>query len=301
MSGDNHRSWWRLRAFLMLSPLAALLCACGGSGETPADSQAAESTLRAQSILGVERDEGVDGNLRFAFGPRQLSETKILPSARACEGAAGSVIRPMVINECTGSLFTAPIDIIENALLDAGAQSPNFRRVMLNNPERFWVHQDRPNDCWAAALEMTRGFVGLPHLSQEQILGSVSKECPALETQGGGANLYQIVYVISKLLNTTDGNAVGAHFCSDAQCIYGSLAAGYPLIMLSSNHAQLVVGIDYLVDPQQSDGKYWVVIKSFLVLDPAAPSPSVQRLSHYRMCKADAFITYYRPGRVGVR
>jgi hypothetical protein len=269
-------------ALLRLVSIAAALIFTVSSCGDPATSEDANKSITANGIISLypprNSNELVEFQLLSLFDPR------IKSAKNSCEGGAGSVLPPLSFVNCTASLITKPLDILESVGTAFGAPIERSH-VILTGIQQFWVQQTNINDCWAAVLETARRYHHFHYISQDQILDFAGGYCPRLASQPGGANTYQILYIIVKLMNTYRDRLNGGMFCKDSDCIIDSLKRGSPVIMLKSGHAVLIIGADYLEGPP-------IVPKNFKILDPASATPEIEDRSVLETCGADVLIPY---------
>ncbi|HUC60532.1 MAG TPA: papain-like cysteine protease family protein [Alphaproteobacteria bacterium] len=267
----------------------ALLClvACA-QGDTPAGTEAAQRTLIAAGILHVVP---TSNGFTISASVGNASQTRTVSAEQICEGATGSDLPPLAVMGCTSSVLNTPSEFLRQFEVDVLHAPSHRQHVELSGIERYWVHQSKINDCWAATLATARSFRRLYPMSQNRILSFAQAQCPDLESQRTGANAYQIVYVITRLILMRDGNAVHPHFCDDYGCIADSIRNQHPVIMLNSDHAELVVGMDYVINPNPPSGTSAVMPDLIYLLDPAGDG-TVKNVLPLEICGADAFIAY---------
>jgi len=270
----------------------AFICVVITSCSIPEDTEGATAQLIGQGLLHVQGGQRLGDLLTYSFGVQNLSQTQVVKSHSLCEGAIGSVIPPLAVKECVGSAITLlfrPLDELQVSA--SGTQYPE-NHVYLAGVNRFWVRQSRPNDCWAAALQIARDFLHLHHVSQDELIDSAQNLCPRLKDQPKGADVYQMTFSIVALLARYDIRFANPHFCGDAQCILASLMRDRPVIMLRSGHAVLIVGADFLADQNpMGPAPALVAVNNFKILDPAGTG-EVANESPFVMCNADAFLAY---------
>ena len=249
----------------------------------------AEATNRVIAA-GFMRPGSTPGEL--VFGPGLLSRPYVSETGRSCEGSIGSIIPPIAIMQCVTNTALRPLMILGDLQLALNGVRPESirRHVYLNGIERYWVHQSQPNDCWAATLETARRYLHLHPVSQDDLIESAQRICPALRSQQRGADLYQIVTAIRYRLKVYDERVRAPGVCLDDQCILDSLTRGRPVIMLGSGHAVLVVGLDYVPVPGATSGSKYIIDRIY-VLDPAG-NGEVEARSPPSLCNAEAFVFY---------
>jgi hypothetical protein len=216
--------------------------------------------------------------------PLHVFQPRIVYAQDRCQGSAGSIFPPLLLNGGFASTLMLPINMIadlENAIQGTSDES----HVSFPGVERYWVQQNRINDCWAAVLEMARQWNGFYHISQQQILAFAAEHCPEIAAQQEGADTYQIMYVIAGLQRTYGDALQLESFCNTEDCIVDALKRSNPVIMLRSGHATLIVGADY------ENFSPSVEIRSLEILDPAGDR-TIQVKSIFAISKADAFIVY---------
>ena len=263
------------RGRLVFILLALVVVCC-----TPAaDQEGAQSQLLGRTV----------GHAGIA--PASYSVFELVKSRTPCEGAAGSLLPPLSVTQCTRNVLAQIPFALEKILSLGTFEDPYKRRIILPGIERVWVHQTYGNDCWAAAIEMARTYLGYRPFPQTSLIENAPRFCPRLTEQAEGGTPYQIAYMISANLETFDRTLTEPHFCPDAECIIASLQRRHPVIMLNQGHAVLLVGIEYTTRPVQTGGPL-VIVQGLFVLDPMGPPYSIQELASTKLCSAGAFIAY---------
>jgi Papain-like cysteine protease AvrRpt2 len=269
----------------------ALALACIGLLGCDANTRSPDVGSAQAALVGRQLARpGVPGSgILFYFGLGPLEQTDAVHAEKVCEGAAGSVIPPLAVSLCGGELFSLPLKPFE-LLFDAlDVKDPNRKVAMLRGIENHWVRQSNQNQCWAATLETARSFTGLaPRMSQSEIIGFVRKDCPKLEQQTRGADLYQVLFVLAKLIKFHDGNRLMPKYCHDLRCIIESISKQRPVIMFKDNHAVIVAGVEFNIGREK--GQTVIIPKKFYVLDPATEVAKIETRSTWSMCTGDAFI-----------
>lgn len=279
-----------MRSFVLCIALLGLLT--GSSCTTPVDKEAATNQLIGEGILLPGPPDQYGMPSKFYFGPGILTRTSAIQSQKPCEGAIGSILPPLSLDQCVAGVLTLPLLGLQKVAtaLSYGANDPNEHHVYLTGIEQYWVHQTQNNDCWAATLETARDYLHLRHVSQTELIDSARQVCPMLNTQSHGAEAYQIAYSIASTLRGYDFSRTDPHICGDISCIITALTQGQPVIMLGGGHAVLLVGMDY--DVAGTGPNPAVVVEQMFVLDPAAEQPVVSKWSTFSFCKIDVFIAY---------
>jgi hypothetical protein len=173
----------------------------------------------------------------------------------------------------------SPFRALESALGPLGG-----RTIALPGLERFWVSQKKDNLCWAAAIEIVRGYLHLRHVTHLTMPATVAKECPKLLNQTKGAELFQIAFVISKFNRLYDNSRLAPHACSTEQCVIESIQRGRPAIALKSAHAVVIQAVEI------ADGAPDAIWR-YKILDPAGDG-KIETREPLEMCTADAFIAF---------
>jgi hypothetical protein len=262
-----------------------MMASCASPND-PADVQSANNTLIQNGI--IHEQPKVPGQVATyaTVGFGQLTEAQIISENHSCDGAAGSVVHPLIGNQCVLNALLLPITALINVSSAlSGEQNDDVQHTDLTGIQTYFVHQDKQNDCWAAAFVMAREYQNLYPVSQQELLSHAYNVCPVLSSQNHGATLYQIYYVMKDLRKYDAG--ISPHFCNDSKCIVFSLLSGQPVIVLMSGHALLMVGADW---EKLSDTD--ALILRARVLDPASKTATIKTLSSFQLCSADAFISY---------
>ncbi|MBV8926319.1 MAG: hypothetical protein JOZ74_13210, partial [Bradyrhizobium sp.] len=192
-------------------------------------------------------------------------------------------------------IITQPLLELDNtvsAVLLGRQTDPNEHHLYLAGIERYWVQQSETNDCWAASLQTTRDYMGLYHVPQDEMIRQASGFCPSLQSQREGADAYQIAYAIDGTLRRYDMPRTNPHFCSEPKCMIQSLANRHPIIVLSSGHAVVLVGMDYALRPVTNSPEPLVIIKRLFILDPAKEHAEAETWSVFSLCKVDGLLAY---------
>jgi hypothetical protein len=207
-----------------------------------------------------------------------LGETHfVLTSDKPCDGAAGSVLPPIAITSCSSGAVLGPLWVLEDVTTGFAG-----RTLALRGLERFHVHQEQDNLCWAAALETARQFLNLRHIAHQQMSNIVAQDCPKLSRQNIGAEMFQIAYTIAKINRDYDGNKLHPHSCSTEKCIVDAIAQGRPVIALIRAHAVLIQAIE--IGSGTTD-----MIRRYYILDPAKDG-RIETREALEMCTAAGFI-----------
>lgn len=225
-----------------------------------------------------------NGNLYF--GPGLLSLQDVVRGTKPCEGASGSILPPLAVNQCVGDILASILPSFQG--ID---NNPDQNHLYLTGIERYFVHQSQENDCWAATIQMARDYLHYTPVSQEELINASQRACPNLSAQSNGADAYQIAFSVASTLKQYDQSRTIPHFCPNIQCIVSSLQKGHPIIVLGEGHAVLMIGMDFVVLPPGKHGPIFVV-QHIYVLDPANEYAQVEKWSPFTFCKADAFISY---------
>ena len=295
---DKRHRWSKARdpvRNFALCAFSVALVFISGSCTNPDDKQGAIGQVIGEGfILPGQRSGNQPGTPKsdVFVGPGLLTRTEVVSGKNACDGAIGSVIPPLSITQCAGSVLTLPLLGVEKLLtaLSGGAGVYGEYHIYLTGIEQYWVQQNEQNDCWAAALETTRRYLNLYPVSQSELIGSARRVCPMLSTKGRAADAYEIAFSIASTLQIYDRPRTNPTICPDIECIVGSLRNRHPVIMLGAGHAVVIVGMDYAV--RGTGPKPLIVVERVFVLDPASKSAEVQTWSPFGFCKADVFIAY---------
>ena len=272
-----------IRASMLLASLVLPL-SCAPQDASPG-SQAATKAIIRDGLVNVPDESILTRKTLFSFGLPYLTATQLKQDNSTCDGAAGSVAPPLT-SECMAYAAVAPALEPMRLLQTVLGGKDHTQEVDLPGIQHVWIGQSRPNDCWAATLQMARDYLGLPHVEQNQILASGAQFCPAITQQGQGADLFQIIYVSRRLFRTTDSARTLGQVCSNSTCIVSSLTKGHPVIMLKDGHATLIIGADYDTASAQ------VHIARIRILDPDDQVATIKTIPFYQLCSADAFLAY---------
>jgi hypothetical protein len=184
---------------------------------------------------------------------------------------------PLAIMQCSSGIVMGPVWALESAM-----NASSGRTLVLQGLERFHVHQEKDNLCWAAALETARKFLNLRHIPHTQMTGVVARDCPKLPEQKTGAELFQIAYTISKINHDYDGNKLNPHWCSTEKCIVDAIAHRRPVMALMKSHAVLVQAVEIASGTDS-------MIRKWYILDPAKDG-RIESREALEMCTAAGFI-----------
>jgi hypothetical protein len=265
-----------LKAFVLLS----LLSNCGALGGRADGHDEATVSLIPKGLIRIDPDNllSTDPNKPLmTYGVSALGETNFVLTDVPCDGAAGSLLPPLAIMQCSTGIVMGPVWALENA-----TTGPSGRTLALPGLERFHVRQEQDNLCWAAALETARKFLNLRHIPHTQMTGVVAHDCPKLPEQKKGAELFQIAYTISKINRDYDGDKLNPHWCSTEKCIVEAIAHRRPVIALMASHAVLIQAVE-IADGTDS------MIKKWYILDPAKDG-RIESREALEMCTAAGFI-----------
>jgi hypothetical protein len=271
----------------------------GCANQTPTDSAGAVSKYWINAPIQIQpipsSDPRISDEVRFDFF--NVRKTRIVPASQQCQGAAGSAIPPIAIDQCGGAIISSPLDFLTNVTEALSGQKASQSHVRLAGIERYWVPQSRNPDCWAAAFATAEMYTRARSTTRQQVLEYGNGICPDIQSQLGGASTYQIYYIYNSLHGQIYGQRGGSSFCDDLACIIIALLNRHPVIALSSGHAVIIAGADYLADPALTGGKFFPVAKKFYILDPAADPDAagyghLEARSVLEMCRAEAFLVY---------
>jgi hypothetical protein len=227
---------------------------------------------------------------QFGYTPDEPLTTRIIPGDQQCEGTVVTPIHPLVGDQCVLNAMLLPITSLINAanVLTGEQDNTGIYHTDLPGAQNYYVAQLYQNDCWAAAFEMTRKYLKLYPVSQDELVAHAHNVCPAVSTQKGGATLYQIFYTTRDELSQYDAPVTKPHFCDESKCIVFALLSGNPVIILMPHHALVMVGADW---EKLSDTN--VLILRVRVLDPNPTiGNKIETLSSIKLCDAEAFIAY---------
>jgi Papain-like cysteine protease AvrRpt2 len=133
--------------------------------------------------------------------------------------------------------------------LFAFAQLVQHSSVDIPNPSAFYAAQKRTNWCWAACNQMLLNAKGIPENQDHQ----VQKLFEEIINQGAGGNYESAKLALAGMYTDVNGNSVavvpyisylGTH-ANDPIVIINQLSYGIPLVMATSMHGRVCVGVDY--------------------------------------------------------
>ena len=261
--------------------LVTLLSGCGLAGGPASNHQEATGTLIPMGVVQVNPANvlSTDPRQPFLTGANlgSLGETHLVLTDKTCDGAAGSLLPPLAVTQCSTGAVLGPVWVLED--ITTGFTG---RTLALPGLEEFFVHQEQDNLCWAAALETARGYLKLSHISHLDMLSIVGNDCPKLANQSVGAEMFQIAYTVAKINHDYDGNKLNPHWCSTESCIVDSMVHRRPVIALISSHAVLIQAIEIASGTPDS-------IRRYYILDPAKDG-HVERREALEMCTAAGFV-----------
>jgi hypothetical protein len=261
--------------------LLSVLAGCGVAGGTAQNHAEATGTLIPLGVVQVNPANilSTDPRQPFLTGANlaSLGETHNVLSEKPCDGAAGSLLPPLAITQCSTGAVLGPVWMLED--ITTGFTG---RTIALRGLEQHFVHQEQDNLCWAAALETARSFLGLSHISHLELVNVVANDCPKLASQSTGAEMFQIAYTVAKINRDYDRNKLNPHWCSDERCIVQSMARNRPVIALISSHAVLIQAIEIASGTPDS-------IRRYYILDPAKDG-RVEPREALDMCRAAGFV-----------
>jgi Papain-like cysteine protease AvrRpt2 len=265
-----------LKAFVLLS----LLSDCGAVGGRADGHDDATVSLIPKGLIRIDPDNllSTDPNKPLmTYGVSALGETNFVLTEVPCDGAAGSLLPALAIMQCSSGIVMGPVWALESAM-----NASSGRTLVLQGLERFHVHQEKDNLCWAAALETARKFLNLRHIPHTQMTGVVARDCPKLPEQKTGAELFQIAYTISKINHDYDGNKLNPHWCSTEKCIVDAIAHRRPVMALMKSHAVLIQAVEIASGTDS-------IIRKWYILDPAKDG-RIESREALEMCTAAGFI-----------
>jgi len=140
--------------------------------------------------------------------------------------------------------------------------------VDIPSPGSFYAQQRQSNWCWAACNQMVLNAVGIGETQENQVVKLFGR----LVDQGAGGNFQLAAQALAGTYSTTNGRSVtvqpyvsylSRRNPNDVFIILDHIRNGIPLVMATTMHGRVCVGVDY-VQSQQG-----VQITAFRLMDPA--------------------------------
>jgi hypothetical protein len=180
------------------------------------------------------------------------------------------------------------------SFMTAKAQFVQYGSANIPNPHSIFHPQERPEWCWAACNQMLLHAVGILQTQAEQATkrqrmfggtinqgagGDYSQAAPCLEGHYVNATGQQVTVVpyISYLQQ---------HNQSDAMVIIESLRHGIPVVMATTQHGRVCIGVDYATDGMM------IQITTLRLLNPAHglwPVPELDSVSMGQLVQEGLF------------